>query len=38
MLPISVLPHRSHTVTADYVTGLPESDNGHNAIAVFVDN
>ncbi len=37
MLPITVPPHRWHTVTTDYVTGLPESDDGHDAIAVFID-
>lgn len=37
MLPITVPPHRWHTVTTDYVTGQPESDSGHDAIAVFVD-
>jgi len=37
MQPITVPPYRWHTVTTDYVTGLPETDNGHDAIAVFVD-
>lgn len=35
--PLSVQPYRWHTVTTDYVTGLPETENGHDAMAIFVD-
>ena len=37
MRPIEVPPYRWHTVTTDYVTGLPETENGHDAMAVFAD-
>lgn len=33
----NVPPQRWHTVTTDYITGLPEIDNAHDAIAVFID-
>ena len=37
MQPIEVPPRSWHTVTADHITGLPTTDNGNTAIAVFVD-
>ena len=35
--PIEVPPERWHTVTTDFVTGLPVSQDGFDAILVFVD-
>ena len=35
--PLDVPPSAWHTVTTDYITGLPLTPDGHNAIAVFVD-
>ena len=35
--PLDVPPYAWHTVTTDYITGLPLTPNGNNAIAVFVD-
>ena len=35
--PLDVPPHAWHTVTTDYITGLPRTPKGNNAIAVFVD-
>ena len=35
--PLDVPPFAWHTVTTDYITGLPCTAPGHNAIAVFVD-
>ena len=35
--PIEVPPERWHTVTTDFITGLPKSGDGHDAILVFVD-
>ena len=35
--PLDVPPFAWHTVTTDYITGLPVTADGHNAIAVFVD-
>lgn len=37
MQPIEVLPCCWHTVTKDYITGLPTTDNCNTAIAVFID-
>ncbi len=37
MQPLTVPAYRWHTVTADYATGLPETENGHDAMAAFVD-
>ena len=34
--PLDVPPWPFHTVTTDYITGLPLTPNGNNAIAVFV--
>ena len=35
--PLDVPPYAWHTVTTDYITGLPLTPKGNNAIAVFVD-
>ncbi|DBA87893.1 TPA: hypothetical protein ACH3X1_016779 [Trebouxia sp. C0004] len=35
--PLDVPPYAWHTVTTDYITGLPCTPKGNNAIAVFVD-
>ena len=35
---LDVPPFAWHTVTTDYITGLPRTGNGHNVIACFVDN
>ena len=35
--PLDVPPYAWHTVTTDYITGLPLTADGNNAIAVFVD-
>ena len=35
--PLDVPPYAWHTVTTDYITGLPRTPKGNNAIAVFVD-
>ena len=35
--PLDVPPFAWHTVTTDYITGLPTTPKGNNAIAVFVD-
>ena len=35
--PLDVPSFAWHTVTTDYMTGLPVTADGHNAIAVFVD-
>ena len=35
--PQDVPPHAWHTVTTDYITGLPLTPASNNAIAVFVD-
>ena len=35
--PLDVPPFAWHTVTTDYITGLPVTADGHNAIAVFVN-
>ncbi len=35
--PSTVPPYRWHTVITDYVTGLPETENGRDAMAVFDD-
>ena len=35
--PLDVPPYAWHTVTTDYITGLPCTPEGNNAIAVFVD-
>ena len=37
LVPLDVPPFAWHTLTTDYITGLPLTPNGHNAIAVFVD-
>ena len=35
--PLDVPPYAWHTITTDYITGLPCTPKGNNAIAVFVD-
>ena len=35
--PLDVPLYAWHTVTTDYITGLPLAPKGNNAIAVFVD-
>ena len=35
--PLEVPPYAWHTVTTDYITGLPLTPKGNNAVAVFVD-
>ena len=35
--PLDVPPYAWHTVTTDYITGLPLTPKGNNAIIVFVD-
>ena len=35
--PLNVPPYAWHTVTTDYITGLPLTPKGNNAISVFVD-
>ena len=37
LVPLHVPPLAWHTLTTDYITGLPLTANGHTAIAVFVD-
>ena len=37
LVPLDVPPYAWHTVTTDYITGLPLTPKGNNAIAVFVN-